>query len=255
MLRSAHVEPIDGPARRGDAAGGLRRGRARRSRRRPSREPRDEDVLSYLLYPQVFLDFQKHWQQYGDTSTIPTANFFYGLQPGEEIVGRDRARQDAHRQVPDDRRGARGRHAHGLLRAERPAARQSASSIDRSKATLKRHPKADAGQRRITSRRRCPARCRRSRCSAGQTVKAGERLLSIEAMKMETAVYSPRDGTVAEVLVKPAPSSKPATSSSSSPKIRPCSVGAAGRSMFTLDQVVPWGRSFDEYQRMFALTE
>jgi hypothetical protein len=25
--------------------------------------------------------------------------------------------------------------------------------------------------------------------------------------------------------------------------------------MFTLDQVVPWGRSFDEYVRMFALTE
>src|SRR5262245_30407587 len=24
--------------------------------------------------------------------------------------------------------------------------------------------------------------------------------------------------------------------------------------MFTLDEVVPWGRSFDEYQRMFALT-
>jgi SAM-dependent methyltransferase len=25
--------------------------------------------------------------------------------------------------------------------------------------------------------------------------------------------------------------------------------------MFTLDEVVPWGRSFEEYQRMFALTE
>ena len=25
--------------------------------------------------------------------------------------------------------------------------------------------------------------------------------------------------------------------------------------MFTLDQVVPWGRSFDEYRRMFSLTE
>jgi hypothetical protein len=25
--------------------------------------------------------------------------------------------------------------------------------------------------------------------------------------------------------------------------------------MFTLDQVVPWGRSFDEYRRMFVLTE
>jgi hypothetical protein len=25
--------------------------------------------------------------------------------------------------------------------------------------------------------------------------------------------------------------------------------------MFTLDQFVPWGRSFDEYRRMFALTD
>ncbi len=25
--------------------------------------------------------------------------------------------------------------------------------------------------------------------------------------------------------------------------------------MFTLNQVVPWGRSFDEYRRMFALTD
>jgi pyruvate carboxylase len=37
----------------------------------------------------------------------------------------------------------------------------------------------------------------------GEPVKAGARLLSIEAMKMETAVYSPRDATVADVLVKP----------------------------------------------------
>ena len=37
----------------------------------------------------------------------------------------------------------------------------------------------------------------------GQAVKAGERLLSIEAMKMETAVYCPREAKVADVLVKP----------------------------------------------------
>ena len=35
----------------------------------------------------------------------------------------------------------------------------------------------------------------------GAGVKAGERLLSIEAMKMETAVYSPRDAKVAEIHV------------------------------------------------------
>jgi len=37
----------------------------------------------------------------------------------------------------------------------------------------------------------------------GQSVKAGERLLSIEAMKMETAVYCPRNAKVVDVMVKP----------------------------------------------------
>jgi Pyruvate carboxylase len=35
----------------------------------------------------------------------------------------------------------------------------------------------------------------------GQKIKAGDVLLSIEAMKMETALHAPRDGTVQEVLV------------------------------------------------------
>ena len=123
VLDSAGVEADQRPAGRDAAAGRFRRPRQARLAAKIEREPRDEDVLSYLLYPQVFLDFQKHWQQYGDTSAIPTPNFFYGLQPRRGDRRRDRARQDADRQVPDDRRAARGRHADGLLRAERPAAR------------------------------------------------------------------------------------------------------------------------------------
>jgi pyruvate carboxylase len=38
--------------------------------------------------------------------------------------------------------------------------------------------------------------------SDGQMVKAGDVLLSIEAMKMETALHAEKDGAVAEVLVK-----------------------------------------------------
>jgi pyruvate carboxylase len=36
---------------------------------------------------------------------------------------------------------------------------------------------------------------------AGQEVEAGDVLLSIEAMKMETALHAERDGKIAEVLV------------------------------------------------------
>jgi pyruvate carboxylase len=37
---------------------------------------------------------------------------------------------------------------------------------------------------------------------AGQEVSAGDVLLSIEAMKMETALHVEADGVIAEVLVK-----------------------------------------------------
>ena len=38
--------------------------------------------------------------------------------------------------------------------------------------------------------------------SAGQKVAAGDVLLSIEAMKMETALHAEADGVIAEVLVR-----------------------------------------------------
>ena len=40
------------------------------------------------------------------------------------------------------------------------------------------------------------------RCSAGQQVQAGDILFILEAMKMETEIVAPADGTVASVLVK-----------------------------------------------------
>jgi pyruvate carboxylase len=37
----------------------------------------------------------------------------------------------------------------------------------------------------------------------GEKVAAGQKLFTLEAMKMETTLYAERAGTVAEVLVKP----------------------------------------------------
>lgn len=51
------------------------------------------DFLSYTLYPKVFTDFYNHFVTYGKVVDIPTKNFFYGMEPGEEIiVGLDRGK-------------------------------------------------------------------------------------------------------------------------------------------------------------------
>ena len=43
------------------------------------------DLVSYLLYPKVFTDFQEHFETYGAVRDIPTPAFFFGLKPNEEI--------------------------------------------------------------------------------------------------------------------------------------------------------------------------
>ena len=43
------------------------------------------DLMSYLMYPQVFLAFAQTRQLYGDVSVLPTPQFYYGMGPGEEI--------------------------------------------------------------------------------------------------------------------------------------------------------------------------
>ncbi|HEY7536034.1 MAG TPA: pyruvate carboxylase, partial [Thermodesulfobacteriota bacterium] len=46
----------------------------------------NQDVISALLYPGVFEEFDQHRTIYGDVSLIPTLAFFYGMQPGDEIT-------------------------------------------------------------------------------------------------------------------------------------------------------------------------
>ncbi|MEM0968316.1 MAG: pyruvate carboxylase [Verrucomicrobiota bacterium] len=49
------------------------------------REVSDNDLYSYLMYPQVFLDFDRSQKDFDDLSVLPTSAFFYGLSIGEEI--------------------------------------------------------------------------------------------------------------------------------------------------------------------------
>ncbi|MDR6300925.1 pyruvate carboxylase [Mesonia maritima] len=50
------------------------------------RELLESDFLSYKLYPKVFEDLYEHYVKYGKVMNIPSKNFFYGMEPGEEII-------------------------------------------------------------------------------------------------------------------------------------------------------------------------
>lgn len=49
-------------------------------------EPSKTDVLSYLMYPQVFLDYQKSYGQFADVTLLDTPTFFAGMRLGETIT-------------------------------------------------------------------------------------------------------------------------------------------------------------------------
>ncbi len=51
-----------------------------------SRDLMMSDFLSYKLYPKVFLDVYNKHVKYGNVMNIPTKNFFYGMEIGEEIM-------------------------------------------------------------------------------------------------------------------------------------------------------------------------
>ena len=82
----------------------------------------DEDLASYLMYPRVWLEYAARARAVRRPGDPADPVFFYGMEPGAGDQRRPRARQDAHRALHREQRAARGRHAHGVLRAQRPAA-------------------------------------------------------------------------------------------------------------------------------------
>ena len=161
----------------------------------------DTDLMSYLMYPQVFLDYDKHLKAYDNTSVIPTPAFLYGMQSGDEIsveiepgktlilryLTTGEARPDGLRTVFFELNG-------------QP---REVDVPDRTvEAKVAKRQKADPANADHVAAP-MPGKVSNVAVTVGMAVRAGDRLLSIEAMKMETAVYAPRAAKVAEVLVQP----------------------------------------------------
>jgi pyruvate carboxylase len=163
------------------------------------RDPSDDDLYSYLMYPQVFEQFARQAAAYSDVSVLPTPAFFYGLEPGEEISASiEEGKVLIIRLIsvgPPDQEGRRA------VSYELNGIGRDTFITDRSLAPKsKARPKADPDDPTQVAAP-IPGLVAELSVSVGGKVGKGDRLLMMEAMKMQNTVYAPCDGVVAEVHV------------------------------------------------------
>lgn len=165
------------------------------------REPSDDDLYSYLMYPDVFTDYIKFVNEYGDARPLPTPTFFYGLKPGEEITveieeGKSLIVKLIYVGEPDDE-GNRTL-TFELNGRAREALIHDKSVQGESKARAKADP---ADPKQIGAP--IPSMISTISVSVGNKVKKGDKLVILEAMKMQTTLYAQCDGVVDAIEVKP----------------------------------------------------
>ncbi|KFG90888.1 Acetyl-CoA carboxylase biotin carboxylase subunit [Sphingobium herbicidovorans NBRC 16415] len=160
----------------------------------------DADFASYLMYPKVFTAFAEARRRFGPVSALPTPIFFYGMQPGEEAnitieQGKTLVIQlTAIGEVEEDGMVRLFFELNGQPRVVAVADRRHGPR----KASRRVADCADENQIAAPM----PGVVSALGVRQGQKVSVGELLLTLEAMKMETAILAPRDGIVGELVVR-----------------------------------------------------
>ncbi|GLS30332.1 pyruvate carboxylase [Mesorhizobium albiziae] len=159
------------------------------------------EFASWLMYPKVFTDFAGAQETYGPVSVLPTPVYFYGMKPQDEIfVDLERGKTLVIRcfaigEVDDKGMVTVFFELNGQPRRVKVPDRMHGGSAAKARRKIEPGNEAHVGAP-------MPGVVSTLAVSAGQSVKAGDVLLSIEAMKMETALHAERDGIISEVLVR-----------------------------------------------------
>jgi len=160
----------------------------------------ERELASHLMYPKVFADYAAERASYGDVSALPTAVFFYGMQPGEEInVDLERGKTLIVRYVATSEAHEDGTRTVFFELNGQPRPLRVA---DRSQ-VAKRAPqrKVEPGNAKHVGAP-MPGTIGTVAARPGLRLARGDVLLTLEAMKMETTVRAEVDGVVQEVLVQ-----------------------------------------------------
>lgn len=164
------------------------------------RESNQDDLYSYLMYPDVYKQLVDFIKDYGHARVLPTPAFFYGLKTGEEIsveieegktlfvklITIGEPNEDGNRTLTFELNGR----ARETVVRDKSIVSESAS-----------RPQVDPSDEKQVGAP-IPAMISSVSATVGQKIKKGAKLVVLEAMKMQSTVYAPCDGVVDEITVK-----------------------------------------------------
>ncbi|WP_339061052.1 pyruvate carboxylase [Tepidibacillus marianensis] len=166
-----------------------------------NRRPTQKELLSYALYPKVFLEKEAFTTEYGNISILDTPTFFFGMRLGEKLaveiekgktlmikltsIGEIKA--DGHRTIYFE--------LNGVPREIKIYDKSVGLPVE----TRKKADRSNSLHVGATM----PGKVVKVMVEVGDEVKKGEYLIVTEAMKMETTIQSSFDGVIKEVYVKP----------------------------------------------------
>ena len=158
----------------------------------------ERDLISYLLYPNVFADFHAAFERYGDASVIPSKQFFYGMEPSESVLididkGKTLLIQYISRSATDENGRCK---VYFSLNGQNRAIEVNDTRVE---ATIEKRKKVSEDHHVGAP---IPGKLSSILVEEGDEIEKNAPLYTIEAMKMESTISAPYAGTVGKVWVE-----------------------------------------------------
>lgn len=164
-----------------------------------NRQVTEEEVLSYIMYPQVFLDYEDLYERFADVTKMDSLTFFYGMRRGEQIevkIEKGKTLIISLNSISEpDPNGMVTLYFN--LNGQAREIQVKDHSITSTQAVNKKAEPSNKHHLGATM----PGSILEVLVQAGDTVEKGQPVVITEAMKMETTIRANTSGTVKHVYV------------------------------------------------------
>ena len=159
----------------------------------------NQQLASHLMYPKVFEEFMEHYKNFSDTSILPTQLFFYGPLPDKEYsLPIDIGKNLIVRYLAKGEPNANGSSSVFFELNGQPRTIEVINK-EFSKNITSKVRAEEGNSNHIGSP--LPGQVAKIFVSEGAKVIKGDKVLVIEAMKMETIITAEKSGTIKKLYI------------------------------------------------------